>query len=111
MQVKVRGKDYEVCIPSACPFATARFGDKEMIVGIKPWVEYTPELYQEFQDAWAGVVVKHIRKSWNILSASRPGHEHRVTRVNDTYFCDCPAMSECWHIKLVKRWEEEGREF
>jgi len=101
----VRGKTYSVNVPSASmPFAIMNLG-RPRIVGIKPTADYDPDLYEELKDAWASRISQREIHTYRVPSSSHPGQHHTVRHTGDYYSCTCPATTECWHIKWVKRKE------
>ena len=92
----VRGKRYTV-LHERCvdPFAT--FEDtrgKKWIVGIEPWVEYDPQLLQEFRDAWSSLICRKEIKTWKVKN-------YVIRRIGQEYMCTCPARKRCCHINQI----------
>lgn len=102
MQITVREKNYEVSLRPA----VARTINGKKIIGIWPEEPYDPELLQEIDDAFSATISRRYVKTWKVPSSSRLGLVYTVRRVDNSYFCSCPAYSECWHIKYIKRQED-----
>lgn len=101
MQITVRGKKYDLRLRPA----VAKTNRGKRIIGIWPEEPYSTELMQEIIDAYSSNISRRRVKTWKVPSSSRPGLVYTVRRIDDEYFCSCPAYSECWHIKYVKRQE------
>ena len=53
---------------------------------------------------------QRLSNVWVVPSKSQPGTTHKVRLMPDgRWECDCPAIKECWHIKIVKKYGKYTR--
>lgn len=99
MNIIVNGELYDVLSErSSNPFIV----HANKIAGVVPEPDYTPELLEKFQNAWASVLAGMNIKRYKVPSKTHPNTFYTVTSFNDhDHICSCPARGRCWHIDYV----------
>lgn len=105
-KILFKGKWHQVDMEYKKPFAIARTINGPKIVGIQPNIPYTPETMEELLREWSIVYeLQEEPKKWKLSSTTRKGVTYTIVKMGDSWFCNCPARTECKHIKFLKVWE------
>jgi len=100
--VKVRGVEYKITSRLAEPFHR----EGNYISGTTPPIPYDRDTLQLLQDSWSAEITGSDIRTMFVNSRTWKGIVYKVRRVDDDYFCECPARVECWHIRWTKYiWE------